>query len=164
LEVVLIDVTESSIQRPKKGQKAWYSGKKKQHTIKTQIIVDAKTRAVISIAQGKGKEHDFKLYCRSIGVKVLKEIKIRGDSGYQGIKGKHANSETPKKKPRGGKLTKEEKSENRRISKERIKIEHINASLKIFKILTEKYRNRRHRHGLRMSLLCGIFNQMLTPV
>ena len=85
-------------------------------------------------------------------------IKILGDSGYQGIAKLHENSETPKKKPRGGALSAEEKSENRRISRERILIENINAKIKVFKITANKYRNHRKRFVLRMSLICGIIN------
>jgi hypothetical protein len=70
----------------------------------------------------------------------------------------HKNSETPKKKPKGGTLTPEEKLENRRLSSERILIENINAKIKVFKITANKYRNRRKRFGLRMALICGIIN------
>ena len=80
------------------------------------------------------------------------------DSGYQGIAEIHKNSETPKKKPKGGELTQEEKQENRRISRERILIENINAKIKVFKIMANKYRNRRKRHNLRTNLICGIIN------
>ena len=54
-------------------------------------------------------------------------IKAQADSGYQGISAFHQNSETPKKKPKGGKLTEDEKRENHRISHERILVENINA-------------------------------------
>jgi hypothetical protein len=80
------------------------------------------------------------------------------DSGYQGIVDIHKNSETPKKRPKGGELTPEEKAENRRIARERILIENINAKIKVFKIMANKYRNRRKRHNLRTSLICGIIN------
>lgn len=70
-------------------------------------------------------------------------------------------SETPKKKPKGGELTDEEKAENRRISRERILIENINAKIKVFKITASKYRNRRKRYALRMALICGILNTEL---
>ena len=80
------------------------------------------------------------------------------DSGYQGIAEIHKNSETPKKKPKCGELTGEEKSENRRISRERILIENVNSKIKVFKIMANKYRNRRKRHGLRANLICGIIN------
>jgi hypothetical protein len=102
--------------------------------------------------------HDFKLYENSVGSAVSNEIKIQGDSGYQGILKLHKNSKTPKKKPKSGKLTSEEKANNQRISRERILIENINAKIKVFKITSNKYRNRRKRFGLRMSLICGILN------
>ena len=89
---------------------------------------------------------------------MLDSIKAQADSGYQGITALHKNSETPKKKTKGGKLTDEEKRENRRISHERILIENINAKIKVFKIMKYPYRNRRRRHGLRLNLICGIVN------
>ena len=92
---------------------------------------------------------------------VHERIKIQSDSGYQGIKGIHTNSETPKKASKLHKLTKEEKDKNRKISRERIYIEHINAHIKRFKILSTRYRNKRKKYGLRMSLICGIYNYEL---
>jgi hypothetical protein len=93
-----------------------------------------------------------------IGGSVAWHIKIRGGSGYQSITKLHKNSKTPKKKTRGGVLSVEEKRENRRISRGRIMIENINAKIQAFKITANKYRNRRKRFGLRMSLICGIIN------
>lgn len=120
--------------------------------------MNKETLEIIAIANGNGKTHDFKLYKDEFGNAIAEWIKLEGDSGFQGIDEYHKNSETPKKKPKGGELTKEEKSENRRISKERIFIENVNACLKVFKILANRYRNRRERFGLRMSLICGIYN------
>ena len=62
------------------------------------------------------------------------------------------------RKNNGGKLAADEKVGNQRISRERILIENINAKIKVFKITANKYRNRRKRFGLRMSLICGIIN------
>ena len=102
--------------------------------------------------------HDFKLYRASVGSAVLAEIEIQADSGYHGILKFHKNSETPKKKPKGGKLVTDEKAENDRLSSERIFVENINAKIKVFKVGANKYRNRRKRFGLRMSMICGIIN------
>ena len=143
-----------------KKQKSWYSGKKKKHTIKTQILADAKTLKIYSISQSKGSIHDFKLFKNSY-IGLPDKIKIQGDSGYQGIQKIHTNSEIPKKATKLHKLTKEDKDNNRRISKERIFIEHINSHIKRFKILSTRYRNKRKKHGLRMSLICGIYNYEL---
>ena len=88
------------------------------------MIVNRQTGEIICTAHAEGKSHDFKLYEESIGSGVSEEIKVQGDSGYQGILKLHKNSETPKKKPKGGELTAAEKHENRRISRERILIEN----------------------------------------
>jgi len=104
--------------------------------------------------------HDFKLFKNTIKG-INKNIKIQADSGYQGIEDIHANSEIPKKKTKLHPLTKEEKAKNRQLSKERILIENINAKIKVWKIMSEKYRNRRKRHYLRISLICGIYNYEL---
>jgi hypothetical protein len=98
------------------------------------------------------------LYKDTLGSRILDSIKMQMDSGYQGVSAFHKNSETPKKKPKGGKLTVAEKLENQRISRERIFIENINAKIKVFKIMANKYRNRRKRHNLRLNLICGIIN------
>ena len=108
--------------------------------------------------KGMEKAHDFQLYKATIGEHILSSIKEQADSAYQGICAYHPNSEIPKKKPRGGELTAEEKKENRRISCERILIENMNAKIKVFKIMKYAYRNRRKRHLLRLNLICGIIN------
>ena len=103
-KVVVMDVMESPIERPKKGQKGFFSGKQKEHTLKTQVIVDQKTLRIICLAHGKGKIHDFRLF-KSSGVKFNGILKIMADKGYQGIAKIHELSETPIKKKKGKKLT-----------------------------------------------------------
>jgi len=120
--------------------------------------VNKENLAIIATAQCKGKTHDFKLYKDEFGYAVAQWIKLMGDSGFQGILDFHKNSETPKKKSKRHPLTKEEKANNKRISQERIFIENVNACLKVFKILAHRYRNRRKRFGLRISLICGLYN------
>ncbi len=97
-------------------------------------------------------------FIKSVGCLVCEGILFQGDSGYQGILKLHKNSETPKKKPRGGMLSVAEKLETRRISRERIFVENIIAKFKVFKIVAHKYRNRRKCFELRTSLICGIPN------
>lgn len=92
-----------------------------------------------------GKTHDFKLYEEAIGNAVSDDIKMCADSGYQGLLKCHKNSEAPKKNPKDGQLTEEDIANNRRISRERMFTENINAKIKVFKITANKYRNRRKR-------------------
>ncbi len=55
-----------------------------------------------------------------------------------------------------------EKEYNRELAKERIGIEHVNRRLKIFKIFSDRYRNRRRRYGLRCNLIAAIYNYELS--
>jgi len=120
--------------------------------------VNAKTREIIYTAHAEGRVHDFKLYEVSVGEKVLECIEVSGDLGYVGILKLHKNSCTPKKKPKGGALTALEKAGNRCLARVRILIEHLNAKVKVFKIVANRYRNRRKRFRLRMALICGVIN------
>lgn len=83
------------------------------------------------------------------------------DKGYQGIQEIHSNSRIPYKKKQKQKLNKKQKKFNRTLAKERIIIEHIHRSLKIFRILSSRYRNRRRRFSLRFNLIAGIYNYEL---
>jgi len=81
------------------------------------------------------------------------------DSGYTGIKKIQSNVRLPQKRRKGKPLTKEERKENRAIASERVLNENVIGCLKRFKILSDKYRNRRKRFGLRLNLIAGIYNR-----
>jgi hypothetical protein len=83
------------------------------------------------------------------------------DSGYQGLKKLHDQSELPKKNTKKKPLTKEDKKQNHEISSRRVLIENVIRKVKIFKIMSEKYRNRRKRFNLRLNLICAIINYEL---
>ena len=80
------------------------------------------------------------------------------DKGYQGIVKLHPNSCTPTKKPPKAKLDNCERQHNRLLAQWRVVVEHVNRRLKIFRILAERYRNRRRRFGLRFNLIAAIVN------
>ncbi|MDR0706035.1 MAG: hypothetical protein LBF88_13765 [Planctomycetaceae bacterium] len=67
-----------------------------------------------------------------------------------------AKSKIPIKKPRGGELLELGKVYHRRLARERDAIEHINRTIKTFRILKERYRNRRKRHYIHTTLICPI--------
>ncbi len=117
-----------------KKQKHYYSGKKKQHTLKSQVIVDQYTKQILCTAHGTGREHDFRLF-KTSRVRLKPEIECLADKGYQGIQKLHTNSFTPKKKPRGGMLAVEDKRFNQQLASRRVVAENIHRCLKIFKIL-----------------------------
>ncbi len=154
------DVTESPIERPKKGQKKFFSGKQREHTLKTQVVINQKSSQIICLGHGQGRIHDFRLF-KTSRVRFGELLKVIADKGYQGIKKIHQLSETPVKKAKGKKLTKAQKKYNRDLNRLRITVEHVNRRLKIFKILDYRYRNRHRRFGLRSNLIAGIYNQEL---
>jgi hypothetical protein len=91
-------------------------------------------------------------------VKLHPDTKAQTDTGYQGLQHLHANTELPKKKSKKHPLSQQEKRDNQRISRERVVNEHVIGALKRFKIIADKYRNRRKRFGLRFNLIAGIYN------
>ena len=162
-DVTVIDVTETPIERPGRGQKQFYSGKKKRHTLKCQVIINQRTTEVICLFFGKGSQHDFKLFQAS-GVHFHPETESLQDKGYQGIQKLHANSRLPVKKNKKTSLSQDQKVLNRELARQRICIEHVNRRFKIFRILAERYRNRRRRYGLRCNLIAALYNYELAQV
>ena len=82
------------------------------------------------------------------------------DSGYAGIKKLQGTSLLPKKRAIGS-LSQKRKNEQIAIFLERVLNENVIGRVKRFKILSDKYRNRRKRFGLRFNLIAGIHNWKL---
>ena len=103
------------------------------------------------------KKHDFRLFKES-KVYVKSDTILQTDTGYTGITAIHPNSLIPKKHYKNKPLTKDDKRNNSIISRQRIYVEHAIRFVKRFRILSERYRNRRKRFSLRFSLIAGICN------
>jgi hypothetical protein len=101
--------------------------------------------------------YDFRLF-KLNRIPMLPKQLCLADKGYQGIAKLHASSCTPTKKPRKAKLDKFERQHNRMLARLRVVAEHVNRRLKIFRILAERYCNRRRRFGLRFNLIAAIVN------
>jgi len=108
----------------------------------------------------KGSKHDFELFKENLNT-IPKGSFILADKGYQGIYEVYEKSLIPLKTKKGQKLADELKIHNREINKRRIGIEHVFGKLKTFRILSERYRNRGKRLGLRFNLIAGIYNYQL---
>jgi hypothetical protein len=143
IDRVLIDSFETAIPRPSvnERQKRVYSGKKKRHTLKTQVATDA-TGEILDVDAGhRGPAADKKIYEASDVATQFPNARKQADLGYLGAEG----VQTPNKKPRGGKLTDEQRAENRALASVRVHVEHGIRRLKGFKIVRENYR---HAMGL----------------
>ncbi len=120
-------------------------------------MVNKKDSKILAVNFTNGKEHDFKLFKNS-NIRTRKETRVFVDTGYVGIKNIINNSQIPHKRSKNHPLTKEQKIENHEISSKRVLCENVIGSIKRFRIISERYRNRRKRFGLRFSLIAGIHN------
>jgi hypothetical protein len=124
------------------------------------LIVDQKTQEIIATAFAHGSQHDFDLFKES-RCRFSEQIRSVADTGYLGLSKLHANSQIPAKKSKPPPLTQEQMASNRRLSHERVSVENVIRRLKILRILSERYRNRRKRFSLRFNLIASIYNHKL---
>ena len=156
IKILLIDATEQTIERPKKDQKKYYSGKKKCHTVKTEICVTPAGRIVNISATHPGSNHDFKVFKTNLSIPPSSKVYV--DSGYQGIKELHAHSELPYKSSKNNPLDDAKKNHNAALSKIRVTVEHIFGDMKVFKILSYRYRNALDHYDVKFNIIAGIIN------
>jgi hypothetical protein len=121
------------------------------------VIIHQKTMQIIATAFANGSTHDFRLFKESKTVMAY-QVLCLADAGYQGLADLHTNSKTPKKKSKHHLLTIEQKVANRKLARQRIYVEHVIGKVKVFRILSERYRNRRKRFGLRFNLIAALYN------
>src|SRR3954470_5827091 len=163
---LFFDATERPTRRPTEGQRAYYSGQKKRHTLKVQVVTARRTkppgpgkkpqRLRIAAVSGSfpGSVHDKKIYDRTRAV-CPPDARRTGDTAYIGTP-----LETPTRKPRGGELTAAQREKNRRVSRRRIVAEHGIGKMKVWRIASERYRNPNRRHTLIMKNVAGLHNLM----
>jgi transposase len=120
-------------------------------------MASQKTAEIVVTVFSYGSKHDFQLF-KEARSDIAEHIRILADAGYQGLAELHENCQTPLKKSKYHPLTQKEKQRNRGLARKRILIEHIFRKLKVFRILSERYRNRRKRFALRFNLIAAIYN------
>ena len=151
---LIVDSWEQARERPgdNQSQKEYYSGKKKQHTFKGQVITLPQGKDVVDIEVGKqGKASDINLF-REQQKKFDNNQRFTGDKGYQG----GVNIKTPQKKPKGKELTEVQKEENKVVSSERIYVEHVIRLLKIYRIAKERFRMKGDKYEQIILTVCGL--------
>jgi hypothetical protein len=156
-----VDGTERRLQRPldSEEQKEYYSGKKKAHTLKNDVIAHTETGKVCFLSQTyPGKTHDKRI-CDEEGYSFPHLAELAKDTGFQGYEPVGVISYQPKKKPRGGQLTTGERFFNSVIASLRISVENILCGVKRCRIVKDIFRN--HRKGFTdsvMEIACGLHN------
>lgn len=124
--------------------------------------MDKATDKIICVAHAAGRRHDFRLFKQS-GVRLHPACEAIVDTGYMGLHKLHGKTTMPKKRSKKNPLSPDAKRKNRQISKDRVPAENVIARVKRFKIVSDRYRNRRKRFGLRFALIAAAYNRDLVP-
>ena len=161
----IIDGCERPRSRPvhEPQQSTYYSGKKKRHCIKNNIIIEAGTKLVIAVGRTHpGKDHDKHL-ADTDDYTFPEGSRLTQDTGFQGLQPSGALIRQPVKKPKGKELDAWTKFSNRTISMERVYVEHAIRGIKIFRIVKDIYRNRRSGFDDSvMEISTGIYNYKIS--
>jgi hypothetical protein len=154
---IIVDATEQRIYRPKRNQQLFYSGKKKCHTIKTEIIIAGITGKIISVSPAvPGTVHDLKLR-RQCGPLPAAKEKL-ADSGYQGYQNEATDLQIPIKATKLKPLSTKQKAANKELSSKRIKVEHAIGKMKQNSILSDRYRRRLGDYGTITTIIAFLVN------
>lgn len=154
------DGTERPIERPKDPEKqaTFYSGKKKRHCIKNNLLIDHHAKIILLTPTCEGKKHDKKI-ADETGLVLPEGSSLAQDTGFQGYEVANVTMIQPMKKPRGKELTPEQKDDNRRISSLRIRVEHAIGGVKRYRIVKDLVRARKDNFRDRvMETCCGLHN------
>lgn len=165
---VMTDATEQPRQRPpRRTQRRWYSGKKKRHTIKTQVTVNKVGRALLVSASVPGRTHDYALFKREdTAEQVPRSARHDLDRGYDGAQSDYPEHHliVPFKRRRNHRvLTRTEQRFNRAQARRRIIVEHVFSRLKKYQVLAQVYRHRIGDYNRRFRNIAALTNFRLAP-
>jgi hypothetical protein len=165
-----IDSTEQEIPRPKRKAKrvSHYSGKKKRHTVKTQLTVNKKGAIVHRTDHARGRRNDYAVFKRN-HPELPDGVRPGVDLGYDGIQNDFPGMKpmipfkkrSPGRGHKGAKakpLTPYQKRFNRKLSKERVVVEHTISRMKKFRIMGEEFRNRLRHYDAMTEIVSGLVN------
>lgn len=165
---VIIDTFEQRVQRPRDRTAAdrLYSGKKKQHTFKSQVTIHEITGEVVDVADSApGPTADITLVERSgIVGRLPPGVGALGDLGYPGLDKLHPLGATPRRKPRGRDRPPEDVAYNQAFARRRIAVEHTIGQVRSYQALSQTDRHHRRNHSSRVRAVAGLVNRRLRRV
>ncbi len=151
---LIVDSSEQARERPGEyeEQQKFFSGKKKNHTLKNQFIVLPKGKDIVDVLPGEpGPSSDINLFRERLE-EFQGNQKFSGDKAYKG----DPQITTPHKRPKKGKLTPAQKQENLESSRVRIGVEHLIRKVKIFKVAQERFRLLPSMYKSVILTICGL--------
>ncbi len=151
---LLVDTTEQPRERPSnyEEQEKYFSGKQKKHTFKNQVItLPDGTDIVDAVIGERGPVADVNLL-RKQESNFSQRQTFEGDKAYIGAE----RTKTPHKKPPKKELTQSQKDENKKISQERIYVEHLIRIIKIFRVASERFRLHSRSYQKVIRVICGL--------
>jgi DDE superfamily endonuclease len=176
---VIVDATEQQVYRSEVSEvrKAHYSGKKKQFTLKTQLVTDGNHHIVAMTITIPGATNDKKLADQVATLDRLPDdCHAAADKGYQGFQHQIETTrtvdpatgeiletprltfDTPTKKPKGAELTEAQEATNQALNAWRVRIEHCLGWAKNWKILATRFRAAHSLYSTVMQVVCGLVN------
>lgn len=164
---VVIDSFEQKVQRPKDPNQrdGFYSGKKKTHTLKSQVAVNEETGMLVDVSESvPGPTADIKLLEQSGLMERLPDgVGGIGDLAYVGLDKLHPHglAASPRRKPRGKARPPEDGAYNTAFSRRRIIVENTIGRLRRYQSLTQTDRQHRHHHAARVRAVAGLVNRQL---
>ena len=164
--VGIVDATELEVGRPRSNdeQRQFYSGKKKKHTVKFQVVVRPVGGRIMHVfGPEPGSIHDIRVFDRSgVADMMHRREVILADSGYQGLESRNVNCVIPRKKPRNSERSEEDSAYNTMISRHRVLVENVIGLVKEWKIVGRRWRGKLHQHSFLRSVfrLCCIFTNI----
>jgi len=164
---VIIDTFEQRVQRPRDrhAADALYSGKKKQHTLKSQVSVDEGSGRVVDVSDSvPGPTSDVTLLKQSrLMTRLPDGVGAIGDLAYVGIatRDPRGAGATPRRKPRGKPRPPEDVAYNRAFARRRITVEHTIGRMRHYHCLTQTDRHHRLYHHHRVCAVAGLANRQI---
>jgi hypothetical protein len=163
---VIVDTFEQRAQRPRGRAEAdaYYSGKKKQHTLKNQVAVREDGRVADVAESVRGPTADLTLLEESTLLERLPpQVGALGDLAYVGIAALHPAGlgAPPRRKPRGRPRPDADIAYNTAFARRRIVVEHTIGRLRAYQALAQTDRHHRQRHTMRVRAVAGLVNRRL---
>ena len=158
----LFYIVDSTVLRIGKGKNnETYSGYKHHHGVKFQVTINDKSMIEHVSKSYSSSIHDKKLFIKeykSLMSKINKGLDILGDKGYSGLNEYKVNIPTKRNEVKYKENKNLSKSENKILSSKRIKVEHVFAYIKSYRIMQRLNYYTKDKIDILFNSIANIYN------